>query len=151
MEYPLNRQTAAIEPEEFLRKILCKQMNLAYVAAGQDLSFGYQGKGDRRLLERFSGDLSYEVRIIDKVFDGEREISSTYVRECVEKGDMEKAEELLGRAYSFTGKVERGKQLGRRLGMPTLNLYPPEEKLLPPRGVYYSRVLFEGGNYKYRL
>lgn len=147
VEYPLNRQTAAIEPEEFLRKILCKQMNLAYVAAGQDLSFGYQGKGDRRLLERFSGELSYEVRIIDKVFDGEREISSTYVRECVEKGDMERAEELLGRAYSFTGRVERGKQLGRRLGMPTLNLYPPEEKLLPPRGVYYSRVLFEGGTY----
>lgn len=55
VEYPLNRQTAAIEPEEFLRKILCKQMNLAYVAAGQDLSFGYQGKGTAGFWNGFPG------------------------------------------------------------------------------------------------
>ena len=85
--------------------------------------------------------------IIDKVYENGREISSTYVREMVEKGDLVTAGRLLGRPYSFEGRVEQGNRIGRRMGMPTLNLYPGQDKLLPPRGVYYSRVLFEGGTY----
>ncbi len=147
IEFPLNRETAAILPEDFARRILAKQMNAAYIAAGADLSFGYKGMGDQTLLKSLSGELGYRVDIIDKVYENEREISSTYVREMVEKGDLVTAGRLLGRPYSFEGRVEQGNRIGRRMGMPTLNLYPGQDKLLPPRGVYYSRVLFEGGTY----
>ena len=61
---------------------------------------------------------------------------------------METAQKLLGRAYSVTGTVEEGRKLGRRIGMPTLNLYPREDKLLPPYGVYFSRVIFEENIYR---
>ncbi|MDY5871418.1 MAG: bifunctional riboflavin kinase/FAD synthetase [Lachnospiraceae bacterium] len=147
IEFPLNQKTAAILPEEFVRKILVGQMHAGYIAAGTDLSFGYKGRGDQVLLNALAPELHYQVHIIDKVFENGREISSTYVREMVEKGDMITTRQLLGRPYSFEGQVERGNRLGRRMGMPTLNLYPKPEKLLPPKGVYYSRVLFEGGTY----
>lgn len=147
IEFPLNKETAATSPEDFVREILVKRMNTAFVAAGRDLSFGRGGKGDSRLLERMADELHFQVCIIDKVFHEGREISSTYVREMVEKGDMQGARDLLGRYYSFEGTVEQGNRLGRRIGMPTMNLYPRPEKLLPPWGVYYSRLLYEGGIY----
>ncbi len=140
IEFPLNHETASISPEKFVEQFLAGQMNAAYIAAGEDVSFGWRGKGDKKLLLQMSGQYGYQVRIIEKIYHGDREISSTYVREAVEKGDMETAKHLLGRHYSFEGQVKEGSHLGRKLGMPTLNLYPDKEKLLPPRGVYYSGV-----------
>lgn len=147
VEFPLNKETAATSPEEFIEKILVQQMRAGYIAAGEDVSFGHKGLGNRQLLEQMAAKLDYRLDIINKVYENEREISSTYVREEVEKGNMETTARLLGRYYSFEGQVERGNRLGRKLGMPTLNLYPDEEKLLPPKGVYYSQVKFEGGTY----
>lgn len=147
IEFPLNRETAAISAEVFVEKILAFQMHAAYIAAGSDLSFGYKGSGNKELLQELSARYDYQAEIIDKVLYGEREISSTFVREEIEAGNMETAAQLLGRNYSITGRVEPGRKLGRRLGMPTLNLYPLEDKLLPPRGVYYSKVLCDGKIY----
>ncbi len=143
IEFPLNKETAATPPEDFVKKYLAGQMRTKYIAAGADLSFGHKGMGNRELLQQMSDPFGYQVQVVDKVYYGEREISSTFVREKVEQGDMAAAEELLGRYYSFNGHVAVGNRLGRRLGMPTLNLYPEEEKLLPPRGVYYS-IVHEG-------
>lgn len=143
IEFPLNAETAATAPEAFVEKILVEQMHAGYIAAGEDLSFGYKGMGNKELLVKMAKTLGYKVQIINKVYHKDREISSTFVREAVERGDMILARELLGRYYSFEGRVEEGNRLGRRLGMPTLNLYPVTEKLLPPKGVYYSRVRYE--------
>ena len=143
VEFPFNHETAAITAEKFIEKILVFQMHAAYIAAGCDLSFGYQGRGDKELLQNLSTVYGYRAEIIPKVMEGDREISSSYVREEVEAGNMEKAKKLLGRAYCVTGIVEEGRKLGRRIGIPTLNLYPRADKLLPPYGVYFSRAVFE--------
>ncbi len=148
IEFPLNRETAATPPEEFVRKILVHQMKAGYIAAGEDLSFGYKGLGNKELLCKLAGELNYQVRIIDKVYCGDKEISSSLVRKMVEKGDMTTVRELLGRPYSFDGEVEPGNRLGRRLGMPTVNLYPVKEKLLPPKGVYFSQVIYQDRIYQ---
>jgi riboflavin kinase/FMN adenylyltransferase len=140
IEFPLNFTTAATEPEEFVEKILAEQMKTAYIAAGEDLSFGKKGRGDAALLRRMAGKFGYRTEIIEKVCLEGVEISSSYVREVIKIGDMEKAERLIGEAYSVCGVVAHGKKLGRRLGMPTVNLLPEKEKLLPPYGVYFSEV-----------
>ncbi len=147
VEFPLTAETAAISPEKFIEEILCGQLHAAYVAAGTDLSFGYRGQGNQELLQKMADTFGYEVDIVDKIRKDGREISSSYVREEIEQGHMEMAAELLGSAYEVSGIVEEGKRLGRRLGMPTLNLYPEKDKLLPPRGVYYSMVFCEGREY----
>ena len=63
------------------------------------------------------------------------------------EGDIEKANHLLGYRYFVSGKVKHGKQIGRTIGIPTVNLIPPEEKLLPPFGVYMTEVLIDGKKY----
>lgn len=147
VEFPLNKETAATEPTEFVTSILVEKLHAAYIVAGEDLSFGNRGLGNKDLLISLEDQYDYQVEIIDKLYYKDREISSTYVREMVERGDMETVKELLGRYYSFEGIVQSGRKLGRKLGMPTLNLYPKKEKLLPPRGVYYSLVKYEGATY----
>lgn len=144
IEFPLNRETAATEPEEFVRRYLAAQMRAAYLCAGDDLSFGRGGAGNYDLLEKYAGIYGYRAEMIDKVrIDGEA-VSSTRVREAVRNGQMETAARMLGTPYSVSGPVEYGKQLGRTIGMPTANLIPEQSKLLPPSGVYYSKVLIEG-------
>ncbi len=147
IEYPLDDKTAHILPEDFISDILVGMLNMKYVAAGDDLSYGYKGKGDSALLSEKAKAYGYEVEIIEKVRYEDREISSSFVREVIEKGDMEMASKLLGHPYSFTGSVKPGFKLGRKLGFPTMNLYPDREKILPPKGVYYSEVSFEGARY----
>lgn len=140
IEFPLSAETAATEPERFIEEVLAEQMKTAYIAAGTDLSFGKAGKGDAALLEKMAEQSGYRTEIIEKVCSEGVEISSSYVRDVIKQGDMEKAERLIGEAYSVSGVVAHGKRLGRRLGMPTVNLLPEKEKLLPPYGVYFSEV-----------
>lgn len=140
IEFPLNDRTAATPPEEFAREILAGQMQVRFLAAGTDLSFGAKGAGDAALLRKLGPGLGFAVETIGKVCLEGREVSSTLVRAQVESGDMESAERLLGMPYLVAGQVVPGKQLGRTLGFPTVNILPRDEKLLPPKGVYLSRV-----------
>lgn len=150
IEFPLNRETAATAPEAFVQDYLAKRMRAAYICAGPDLSFGKGGKGDFSLLSRCADRFGYRTERIEKVkVDGE-EISSTRVREAVRLGRMENVQGMLGKPYSAGGFVEHGKQLGRTLGMPTANLLPDEKKLLPPNGVYHTRVRIDGRDERYR-
>ena len=147
VEFPLNPETAATDPVDFVKKILIEMMNMKFLAAGEDVSFGKGGKGNRVLLEEMAEENDFTVKIIEKIFDHGKEISSTYVREEILKGNMELASELLSRNYSMEGIVENGMHLGRKMGFPTVNLYPPKEKLMPPYGVYYSDVFYNGSMY----
>lgn len=148
IEFPLNRETAATEPVEFVQRYLVSQMQAAYICAGTDLSFGRRGAGNYELLQQYADSYGYQVELIDKVrMDGE-EVSSTRVREAVRTGQMEAAARMLGTPYSVSGTVEHGRRLGRTLGMPTANLLPEQDKLLPPNGVYYSKVLMGGRIYR---
>lgn len=148
VEFPLTEQSAAIPPELFIEEMLVKRLKCRYVAAGEDVSFGSRGAGDAALLHRMGQLHGYEVQTIEKIRMYGREVSSTYVRSQVESGHMEEAARLLGTPYTVSGSVCRGAGLGHTLDMPTVNLQPPAEKLLPPYGVFFSRVLYQGKYYK---
>lgn len=148
IEFPLSRQTAAIPPEEFAARVLSEQMNVRFLAAGKDLSFGAGGAGNVELLQRLGPELDFRVKTIEKVCLDGQEVSSTLVRRQVEAGEMELVERLLGMPYVVAGKVVGGNRIGRTLGFPTLNLAPGQEKLLPPNGVYRSGVRIGGRTYR---
>lgn len=148
IEFPLNKETAAIPPERFIKEYLAKKLKASVIVAGTDISFGNRGAGNAKLLHEMSKGEGYTVRIIDKVaLDGE-EISSTNIKEAVKRGNMEKAAALLGAPYRISGLVIDGRKLGRKLGMPTVNILPVNRKLLPPNGVYYSYVWLDSVRYK---
>ncbi len=148
VEFPLNEKTAATPPEDFVKTILVEDLNADYIAAGTDVSFGDKGRGDQYLLRNMSKELGFELCLIDKVMlDGE-EVSSTRVRNQIADGEIPMAKRLLGNDYSIMGTVEHGNHLGHTIGIPTVNILPPAGKLLPPFGVYSSRVIIDGEEYK---
>lgn len=148
IEFPLTYETASISPENFVTQVLVKQMNTRFVAAGNDLSFGSRGAGNAELLVKMGQENAFDVKIIEKIMIADTEVSSTYIRKLVEQGDMKEATAFLGMPYSVIGTVSHGNRIGRTLGFPTVNLLPKENKLLPPNGVYYSKVLWQGNEYK---
>ncbi len=145
VEYPFTEQVSHMPAEEFVREILVGRMNAKAIVAGTDCGFGYRRAGDAALLKRLAGELGYETEIIEKEQDGGRDISSSYVKEELDKGHMEKVRELLGRPYSVSGTVIHGNHIGGpKLSHPTANILPPKEKYLPPFGVYVTRVYLDG-------
>lgn len=147
IEFPLTKESAAMPPDIFIQEILVRRLRCAYVAAGEDVSFGSRGAGDAELLGRMGVQCGYETQIIEKIKVRGQEVSSTYVRNCVESGRMEEAAQLLGTPYAVRGRVCHGAGKGAVFGMPTANLPFPAERLFPPFGVYFSRVLYGGKSY----
>lgn len=145
VEYPFNQEVAHMTPEDFVAEVLVRQMSAKAVIAGPDCSFGYKGAGNASLLQELSARYGFEAIIIEKEKDEQRDISSTYVREELDRGNIEKANALLGEPYTIHGIVVHGNHIGGTLlGFPTANIVPPPEKHLPCFGVYVSRVLVDG-------
>lgn len=142
VEYPFSKEVAHLPPEEFVRHILLGQMNAKAIVVGTDCGFGYQRAGNAGLLKELALRYGFLLEVIDKAREDNRDISSTYIKEELDRGAIEKANELLGEPYAIHGCVVHGNHIGGTvLGFPTVNILPPPEKHLPPFGVYVSRVL----------
>lgn len=99
------------------------------------------------MLERMGKTYGFQVELVEKEKSHNRDISSTYVREALHEGNIPLANELLGYRYFVSGEVLHGRQIGRTLGLPTTNLLPPPDKLLPPNGVYLTRTMLDEEEY----
>lgn len=146
IEYPFTTQVRNMKPEEFIR-MLVKNFSVKCIVAGKDFHFGYERKGDYRTLQECCKKYGFEVIIVEKKQYEGRDVSSTFIREEILAGNLEKANMLLGYEFLLKGVVTHGKKLGRTQGVPTVNIIPPTEKLLPPFGVYVSRVIIAGNVY----
>ena len=147
IECPFTQEVMCMEPELFIEMIV-KQLNVKCLVVGKDFHFGHNRRGDYRMLQQYASEYGYEVEVVDKMQEDGRDISSTFVREQIVAGNMEKANELLGYRYFVEGSILHGRKMGRAvLGIPTINLIPPEEKMLPPFGVYLSITEWKGRAY----
>ncbi len=147
VEYPFDEEVQHMEPERFVAQILTGQMNAETIITGPDCHFGYRAAGDMALLERLEEKYGYRYFPVDKMRDGDRIISSTYIREMLAEGNIRKANELLGYPYFLLGIVAHGNSIGHSKLYPTANLIPAREKHLPRFGVYVSRVTADGKVY----
>jgi riboflavin kinase/FMN adenylyltransferase len=136
-------------PEAFVRSILVDALHAKLVLVGADFRFGAKGAGTVELLRELGERYGFDVALIgDVVASGtERRASSTWVRELLEAGDVEKAAELLGQLPSIRSTVVHGAQRGRELGYPTANLSPEIEGFIPADGVYAAWYLVDGVRY----
>ena len=141
VEFPFNARSAATPSRDFVRRFLCNHLRARFIAAGPDLSFGDHGSGNFELLEEMAPEYGFEAKKIEKVVMDDNIISSTLIRRLIKTGEVTTAARYLGEPYMVRGKIVHGKALGRTIGIPTLNQTPPEDKLLPPFGVYYSDVI----------
>ena len=142
VECPFVPEIIQMEPEAFVEKILVGQLHAKYIAVGPDFRFGHNRRGSVKLLKQLAPVLGYEVEVFEKECLEDKVISSTYVRYMLQNGEMETVEKLLGYPYYVSGTVVHGHAIGRKLGIPTLNLIPDDEKMLPPNGVYLTKTVF---------
>ena len=143
VECPFTDSLRRMEPYEFLQ-MLTDRICVRQIAAGKDFRFGKNRSGGFEDLKKYEKEFGYEAVIVDKMQHEGRDISSTRIRELICAGRMEEANYLLGYDYFLTGVVEHGNRIGRTLGFPTTNQELPSEKLLPPNGVYVSKILIDG-------
>lgn len=147
LECPLNDQMKHMKADVFIRQILKGDLQASCVVVGEDFRFGHERKGTPQLLEKAGEKYEYDTILVPKEMEGSRKISSTYIREELKKGNMEKVRELLGNPFFAVGTVTHGRGMGHRDFFPTANIIPPKQKLLPPNGVYVTVSHFDGTDY----
>lgn len=147
-ECPFTEALMHMEPEDFVKEYLAERLHARYLAVGPDFRFGYQRRGTPELLKELGRTYGFRTEIVEKEKYKGRDISSTFVREELEKGHIEEVNQLLGYTYFTKGEIVHGRQLGRTIGIPTANLIPPVIKKLPPNGVYITESLIQGKTYQ---
>src|SRR5882672_11421148 len=144
---PFTPAVAQLDAEAFVSR-LCDEYGMRELVMGYDHGFGRGRAGDVELVERLAREQGFRMAVVDAVRDNGQPISSTLIRSGVAHGDLDAAARWLGRRYSIRGTVVRGAGRGRTIGVPTINLAPPDaRKLLPPDGVYAVGVWWRGTRY----
>ncbi len=138
-----NRRFSGISHERFLKDTLLGCLGARFISVGDDFRFGYRGLGDRTYLESKSRTSDFRVSGVRQLLFKKKPISSTRIRQMIERGDLASAKKMLGRTVSVYGTVVRGQGRGKHLGFPTANLNPHHEAL-PPAGVYAARGILDG-------
>jgi len=117
-----NQAFSQLSPTEFVETILIRKLNTKWLLIGDDFCYGAKRAGNYETLVTAGKQYGFEVTRISSILEAEERISSSLLRQALEHGNMERAAQLLGRSFSISGHVLYGKQLGRTLGFPTLNL-----------------------------
>jgi len=131
--------------QDFITNYLVGELGVVHVVAGHDFHFGYMGQGNPERLKAKCAELGVGCDIIQKIERDGITISSTYIRNLVAQGELERAAQFLGHPHILTQQVGHGKGIGHSaLGFPTVNLRIPQRVIVPAFGVYATRVWFDG-------
>jgi len=141
---PYTLEFAQQTPEEFVRSVFVDTLGACTVVVGHDVRFGKGNTGDLATMVGLGAQLGFDVVVVDD--EGhDRRWSSTWVREVLEKGDVDTAAQVLGRWHSMSGEVVHGAARGRVLGFPTANLSPDACGIIPADGIYAGWLTDEHG------
>lgn len=133
---PFDQQLARLQADDFVDQVLLTTLQARHIAVGANFRFGRDRTGDTDTLCRLCESAGVQVSVLPILEDDGGRMSSSRIRAALGAGDLARASALLGRAYRFSGRVVRGRGLGRELGWPTANLQVDGRKFLPGLGVY---------------
>jgi riboflavin kinase/FMN adenylyltransferase len=125
-----------MSPAEFAHRVLVEHLHATAVVVGENFRFGHGAAGDVAVLTDIGNRFGFETEGVPLLREGSTTISSTYVRACVDAGDVIAAQRALGRPHRVEGTVVRGDQRGRGIGFPTANLALAPHTAVPADGVY---------------
>lgn len=138
-------ELAQVSAHDFMQ-VLVEEARVRLVVVGEDFALGRGREGTVSRLSEIGQDLGFEVIGIPLLHASDDHVSSTRVRGALAEGDMETVTHLLTRPFTIRGPVVHGDRRGRTIGFPTLNLGVAPDRLLPPNGVYVTRVTLEDGS-----
>jgi riboflavin kinase/FMN adenylyltransferase len=137
---PFNTDFMKLTPERYIHELLVERLHVLDVVVGENFTFGKKAAGNVATLRKAGGRLGFAVESVSLVTEHHQAetvtFSSTYIRACVDAGDVVAAAEALGRPHRVEGVVVRGEGRGRVLGYPTANVAPPMYAAIPADGVY---------------
>jgi len=135
--------------EDFIRNVLVSLIGAKSIIIGYDHAFGRDRRGSGTTLEHLSGELDFDVEVLDELLIGDEHFSSTRIRQLLASGLIAEANEFLGSPYMISGVVVDGDKRGREIGFPTVNLQLSDpDKLLPRSGVYLARTELDGRSFR---
>jgi riboflavin kinase / FMN adenylyltransferase len=143
---PFDRDLVKLSPQEFVDRIVDRQLQAKFISVGEDFRFGNQRAGSASDLVTLTAEIDIPTRIAALETNGDSRISSSRIRAALLAADLTLTQALLGRYYSIVGTVVNGQEIGRSIGFPTANLKYPAEKFLPRQGVYCVRVDIPGAS-----
>lgn len=139
--YPFTEAFAETDSSFYIEHILLRQLHVKYLAIGHDHRFGKNRSGNLETLMDYSRRQGFYLEEISAKDIDQMAVSSSKIRKALEEGQLDLANAYLGHPYFITALVVKGKQLGRKLGYPTANLFVEnKEKIIPANGVYFVEV-----------
>lgn len=146
IEFPFTKELSKKSPEEFL-ELLQDKIAPAYVVTGQNYTFGRFGRGNGRMLMREGESYGFKAEVCQTFTIDRKTVSSTRIRALIAAGDLNSANQLLGRNFTYAGEVVNGDKRGRKIGFPTANLEIDDRRAMLPNGAYIVRVKVRGEFY----
>lgn len=144
---PFDEHIMKMRAHAFFDGIIMDKLNAGFVSVGFNYTYGARAEGKAPMLIDECGKASIGVSVHDAVLCEGKIVSSTLIRELISTGNMEYTAKCLGRPYAFNGEVTHGRHIGSKNGFPTINIPVPSRQMLPPNGVYFSRIVLGGRMY----
>ena len=146
---PFNKSFSKLSPNEFVTNILLNELQARSISVGANFKFGYKRSGNVDTIKSLIKETQTKLNVIPVLNDIDGRISSSRVRNLLKNSQLDLANKLLKRSYSFSGKVVKGKGLGTKLKCPTANLEIDGRKFLPGEGVYVAWTRIDKLNHRY--
>ena len=141
-----NQRVMHMDWHDFIDELI-DEMNLRWIVVGHDFCFGYKGLGTAEKLKAYCAERGVGCDIIPAVCRDGVVVSSTLIRQLIESGEMEKANEYLGHPHTLTDVIRTGYHLGTKMGTPTINMSFPQGVIIPRHGVYAAKAYIDGQEY----
>ncbi|MGH3793900.1 MAG: bifunctional riboflavin kinase/FAD synthetase [Pseudonocardiaceae bacterium] len=141
---PFTVELSRMPADVFVHELLVERLHVAEVVVGDNFTFGHKAAGNTELLRLLGHRFGFTAEGVGLLSQGELTFSSTYIRSCIDAGDVAAAGAALGRPHRVEGIVVRGDHRGRSLGYPTANLSTPRYAAIPADGVYACRFVHRG-------
>ena len=132
---------------DFVKNVLVNKLNIEHLVVGHDHQFGKNREGSFEELVDLAEVYNFDIHRVEAFERENVKISSTKIRNAISLGNITHANNLLGSKFFLIGQVEKGDQLGSKIGYPTANLKINKYKILPNPGVYYVSIIYEDVNY----
>lgn len=133
--------------EDFIKQVIVDRMNSKLLVVGFDYRFGHKASGDSNFLLKLGEKYNIEVKVVEAIVNNGEIIGSTKIRNLISEGKISKANKLLGRPFSISGKVINGSNRGNKLGFPTANIEIDPNHIIPKIGLYETNTIINGDTF----